>query len=75
MLIASLRLAAPMLVAFLLLLVVLAIMARIIPDMDILFTSMSLSVGLGLLMIGTFLPFISGFVTEFADWMSKLAPL
>jgi flagellar biosynthesis protein FliR len=75
MLIACLRLAAPMLVVFLLLLVVLAILARMIPDMDVLFLSMSLSVGLGLLMIGAFLPFISGFVTEFADWMSKLAPL
>jgi flagellar biosynthetic protein FliR len=75
MLIAALRLAAPMLVAFLLLLVVLAVMARMIPDMDIFFLSMSLSVGLGLMMIGTFLPFISGFVTEFADWMSKLVPL
>ena len=75
MLIACLRLAAPMLAAFLMLLIVLAVFARIIPDMDILFLSMSLSVGLGLLMIGTFLPFISGFVAEFADWMSKLVPL
>ncbi|MCX5633810.1 MAG: flagellar biosynthetic protein FliR [Phycisphaerae bacterium] len=76
MLIACLRLAAPMLAAFLLLLVVLAVFARIMPDMDILFISMTLTVGLGLLMTGTFLlPFINGFVAEFADWMSKLAPL
>jgi flagellar biosynthetic protein FliR len=75
MLIASLRLAAPMLAAFLLLLIVLAVFARIIPDMDILFISMPLSVGLGLLMTGIFFPFINGFVAEFADWMSKLVPL
>jgi flagellar biosynthetic protein FliR len=75
MLIASLRLAAPMLAAFLLLLIVLAVFARIIPDMDILFISMPLSVGLGLLMAGIFFPFINEFVAEFADWMSKLVPL
>ena len=72
MLIACLRLAAPMLAAFLMLLIVLAVFARIIPDMDILFLSMSLSVGLGLLMIGTFLPFISGFVAEFAYCDSQI---
>jgi flagellar biosynthetic protein FliR len=75
MLIASLRLAAPMLAAFLLLLVVLAVFARIIPDMDILFISMPLRVGLGLLLAGIFFPFINEFVAEFANWMSKLVPL
>lgn len=75
MLIAGLRLAAPMLAAFLLLLVVLAIFARIMPDMNILFISLPLRVGLGLLMVGTFLPFINEFVAEFADWMGKLLPL
>ena len=75
MLIASLRLAAPMLAAFLILLVVLAVFARIMPDMNILFISMPLRVGLGLLMAGIFLPFINEFVAEFADWMGKLLPL
>jgi flagellar biosynthetic protein FliR len=75
MFVACLRLAAPMLAAFLLLLVVLAVFARIMPDMNILFISMPLRVGLGLLMAGTFLPFINEFVTEFADWMGKLMPL
>jgi flagellar biosynthetic protein FliR len=75
MLIACLRLAAPMLAAFLILLVVLAVFARIMPDMNILFISMPLRVGLGLLMAGIFLPFINEFVGEFADWMGKLLPL
>ena len=75
MFLAALKLAAPMLAAFLLLLVALAVFARIIPDMDILFLSMPLCVGLGLLMTGIFLPFIGEFVTEFADWMGKLLPL
>ena len=75
MFIAGLRLAAPILAAFLLLLVVLAVFARIMPDMNILFISLPLRVGLGLLMAGIFLPFINEFVAEFADWMGKLLPL
>ena len=75
MLIACLRLAAPMLAVFLLLLVILAVFARIMPDMNILFISMPLRVGLGLLMAGIFLPFIHEFVGEFSDWMGKLLPI
>ena len=75
MLVACLRLAAPMLAAFLLLLVVLAVFARIMPDMNILFISMPLRVGLGLLMMGMFLPFINQFVSEFSDLIGKLLPL
>ena len=75
LLVAGLRLAAPMLGAFLLLMVVLAVLARIAPEMNIIFISLPLRVGLGLLMAGAFLPFINSFVTEFADWMGKLLPL
>lgn len=75
MFLAGLRLAAPMLAAFLLLLVVLAVLSRIIPEMDIWFISFPLRVGLGLLMAAMFIPFINGFVAEFADWMAKLLPL
>ncbi|RKY08473.1 MAG: flagellar biosynthetic protein FliR [Planctomycetota bacterium] len=75
MFVACLRLAAPMLAAFLVLLVVLAVFARIMPDMNILFISMPLRVGLGLLMMGMFLPFINQFVAEFSDLIGKLLPL
>jgi flagellar biosynthetic protein FliR len=75
MLIVSLRLAAPMLAAFLLLLAVLGVFARIMPDMNILFLSMPLRVGMGLLMMGIFLPFINQFIGEFAKLMGKLLPL
>ena len=75
MLIVSLRLAAPMLAAFLLLLAILGVFARIMPDMNILFLSMPLRVGMGLLMMGIFLPFINQFIGEFAEWMGKLLPL
>jgi flagellar biosynthetic protein FliR len=75
LLLAGLRLAAPMLAAFLLLMVMLAVLARIAPEMNILFVSLPLRVGLGLLLIGIFLPLINGFLGEFADWMGKLLPL
>lgn len=75
MLIAGLRLAAPMLAAFLLLLMVLGVFARIMPEMDILFISMPLRAGLGLMMIGMFFPFIQEYINEFSNWMGKLLPL
>jgi len=75
MFLAGLRLAAPILAAFLLLLFVLAILARIVPEMNILFISLPLRVGMGLFMAVIFLPFINDFIAEFADWMGKLLPL
>jgi flagellar biosynthetic protein FliR len=75
MLLAGLRLAGPMLAAFLLLMVALAVLARVVPEMNILFISLPLRIGLGLSMAAMFLPFIKGFATEFADWMGKLLPL
>jgi len=75
LLIAGLRLAAPMLAAFLLLLVALGVLAKIAPEMNILFLSLPARVGLGLVMSIFFIPFIYGFISEFADWMNKLLPL
>jgi len=75
MFMASLKLAAPMLAAFLLLMVILAVLARILPEMDILFISLPLRVGLGLLMLGIFVPFVYSFVSEFANLMSRLLPV
>ncbi|UCC96693.1 MAG: flagellar biosynthetic protein FliR [Phycisphaerales bacterium] len=75
MLMAGLKMAAPILAAFLLLMVVLAVLARMVPEMNILFISLPLRVGLGLLMVAAFLPFINTFVAEFADLMGKLLPV
>ncbi len=75
MLVLSLRLAAPVLVAFLLMLVVLAIMARLVPEMNILFVSMPVRVGLGLLMAAMMLPFFQEYMNEFADLMNRLLPI
>ena len=75
MLLHGLKLAAPTLAAFLLFMVVLAVLARMVPEMNILFISLPLRVGLGLLMVAIFLPFISSFVGEFAKIMGKMLPL
>jgi len=75
MFIAALRLAAPLLAAFLLLLVALGVLARVAPEMNILFISLPMRVGMGLIMTMIFIPFINGFVSEFAEWMNKLLPL
>jgi flagellar biosynthetic protein FliR len=75
MLIAGLRLAAPLLGAFLVLMVTLAMLARLVPEMDILTVTLPARVALGLFLMAGFLPFVGGFVTEFADWMAKLLPI
>jgi flagellar biosynthetic protein FliR len=72
---AGLRLAAPMLAAFLILMVALALLARLVPEMNILFESLPMRVALGLFLTAAFMPLISSFVTEMADWMVKLLPL
>ena len=75
MFVATLRLAAPVLAAFLVLMVALALLARLVPEMNILFISMPVRVGLGLIMTSMFLPFTKGYITEMANWMAKLLPL
>jgi flagellar biosynthesis protein FliR len=72
---AGLQLSAPILASMLLLLVVLAILARIIPDMDIFFISFPLRIALGFVMLIAFMPFIDGFVGEAVKMMSKMLPL
>ncbi len=75
MFVACLRLAAPLLAAFVLLMVALALLARLIPEMDIFFIGMPVQAALGLFLATVFLPFMGGFVTEMAEWMAKLLPL
>jgi len=57
------------------LLTVLAIMARVLPEMNILFLSMPVRVGLGLAMTMMILPYLQGLVEEFGDLMNKLLPI
>lgn len=72
---AGLRLSAPVLAAFILLLVILAVLARAAPEMNILFLSLPMKIGLGFAMSIIFLGFINGFLSEFAELMNKLLPL
>jgi flagellar biosynthesis protein FliR len=75
MLIAGLRLAAPILAALLVLMVTLALLARLVPEMNILFISFPVSICVGLFMASAFLPFVNGYIAEMAEWMAKLLPL
>jgi flagellar biosynthesis protein FliR len=72
MLMFALKLAAPSLGAFLVLSVVLAILARTLPDMNILFESFPLRIGLGLIMATAMIPALNRFNSDMASWMQRL---
>ncbi len=71
MLLFGLKLAAPVLAALLVLSVVLAVLARVVPEMNILLASLPLRIALGVLMAAAILPSFDVFVSEFADWMNR----
>jgi flagellar biosynthesis protein FliR len=75
MLLAALKLAAPILAASMILMIVLAITSRIMPEMDIFFLSLPLKVGLGIMFVAFFLPYIQTYVWEFAALLNKLLPV
>ena len=68
----GLALAAPMVAAYLVLSVVLAVLARALPEMNILFESFPLRVGLGLIMTAAILPSMSQFVHELMFAMARI---
>jgi len=55
-----------------LLMVVLAIMARVAPESNILFLSLPVRVGLGLLIYGILMPFANEYLKQFVLWLDKL---
>ncbi len=71
MLLFALKLSAPLLAAFLVLAVVLAILARVLPEMNILLTSFPLRIGLGLLMAAQLVPIMGAFTDELAGWINR----
>jgi len=75
MFVAGLRLAAPILAALLVLLVVLAILSRVIPEMEVFFISFPLRILLGFILVVALVPFINEFVGEAAKLMAKFLPL
>ena len=68
----ALKLSAPVLAAFLVLGVALAVMARVLPEMNILVASLPLRVALGLFMAAAILPTLDTFTIELAQWMRQL---
>jgi len=72
MLLFSLKLAAPMLAAFLVLGVVLGVLARVLPEMNVLLTSLPLRVAAGLGLAVAIIPSLEAFTEEIAHWMNRL---
>lgn len=71
----ALQMSAPLLAAFMLLMIVLAFMARVAPESNILFLSLPLRVGMGLIMVAIFIPFLADFVKTMVLWIEKLTPV
>lgn len=68
----GLQLAAPVLAAFICLSVFLAVLARVLPELNVLLLSLPLRVGLGLFMASAMIPGLNRFTHEFALWMQSL---
>lgn len=71
----ALQMSAPLLAAFLLMMVVLAFMARVAPEANILFLSLPLRVSVGLIMLAVFIPFLADFTKTMVAWINKLLPV
>ncbi|MFP4107016.1 MAG: flagellar biosynthetic protein FliR [Phycisphaerae bacterium] len=67
----ALKLAAPVLAAFFVLTVVLGVIARVMPEMNVLLLSLPLRVGLGFLMAAAMMPLLESFAVDIADWMQQ----
>lgn len=67
----GMKLAAPVLAAFVVLSVILGVLARVLPEMNILMMSFPLRVGLGLLMAAAICPMMNDFTIELAQWMGR----
>jgi flagellar biosynthesis protein FliR len=65
------KLASPILAAFVVLSVILGILARVLPEMNVLMLSFPLRVGLGLFMAAAIMPAMNDFTIELAEWMGR----
>lgn len=72
MLLLALQIASPVIAASLILSVILAVLSRVLPEMNILMESLPLKVGVGLFMAAAIVPLLSGVTTELAEWMGRL---
>ncbi len=71
MLLLALKLSGPVLASFLLLSMVLGVLARVLPEMNILTESFPLRVALGLLMASMTLPSLERFGIELGGWLNQ----
>jgi flagellar biosynthesis protein FliR len=72
MLVFALQMAAPVLAAFMLLGVVLGILARCLPELNILMASLPIRVSTGMFLASVILPLVSTFTTDLAYWIDRL---
>ena len=71
MLVFALKLAAPVLAGFLILAVVLGVLARVLPEMNILMTSLPLRVLVGLMLAAAMVPLLQSFTEDLAGWLNR----
>jgi len=71
MLLFAMKLAAPLLAGFLLLSVILGVLARVMPEMNILMESLPLRVGTGLFLSILVMRTLGTFTAELAEWMNN----
>ncbi|MFW5840374.1 MAG: flagellar biosynthetic protein FliR [Planctomycetota bacterium] len=67
MLVFALRMAAPLVAAFILITVMLGVIARALPEMNILMISFPIRIGLGFLMAAALVPYLGAFTYELAN--------
>lgn len=71
MLVFALKLSAPILAAFMMLSVVFALLARLLPEMNVLVEAMPVRVGVGFLMAGLMVPALDSFSSDLATWLDR----
>lgn len=71
MLVMSLKIALPIIGVFMVLTVVLGILARVAPEMNIFFLSFPIRIGVGLIMVIYLVPLINGYTEKFAMLLNK----
>ena len=71
MLMFGMKLAAPVVAAFVVLAVILGVLARVLPEMNVLLMSFPLRVGLGLFLAAAMMPMMNDLTIELAEWMNN----
>ena len=71
----SLKLVGPVLVGLLLLSVILAVVARVVPEMNVLLVGLPVQILLGLVLTGAMIPTLGAFSDEMGQWIGRLLGL